>query len=156
VDPPLQRTFKRLVNAHFTQAKVGPWEEPTRALVSQLIDGFIERGECEFMTEFARPLPGLAFFSLALHAPTGELAQVNDWATLASLTHREESHDALMTSRRIGIMAVPLCPLAGEPGRDRPKMSPCSHCATDLHNGQYCDPPQPAPARSFVSDIGHP
>jgi cytochrome P450 len=96
VDPPLQRTFKRLVNAHFTPAKVGPWEEPTRALVSQLIDGFIERGECEFMTEFARPLPGLAFFSLALHAPTGELAQVNDWATLASLTHREESHDALM------------------------------------------------------------
>ena len=96
VDPPLQRTFKRLVNAHFTPAKVGPWEEPTRALVNQLIDGFIERGECEFMTEFARPLPGLAFFSLALHAPTGELAQVNDWATLASLTHREESHDALM------------------------------------------------------------
>ncbi|HMD91109.1 MAG TPA: cytochrome P450 [Trebonia sp.] len=96
VDPPLQRTFKRLVNAHFTPAKVGPWEEPTRALVSQLIDGFIERGECEFMTEFARPLPGLAFFSLALHAPTGELAQVNDWATLASLTHRAESHDALM------------------------------------------------------------
>ena len=96
VDPPLQRTFKRLVNAHFTPAKVGPWEEPTRALVNQLIDGFAERGECEFMTEFARPLPGLAFFSLALHAPTGELAQVNDWATLASLTHREESHDALM------------------------------------------------------------
>ena len=96
VDPPLQRTFKRLVNAHFTPAKVGPWEEPTRALVNQLIDGFVERGECEFMTEFARPLPGLAFFSLALHAPTAELAQVNDWATLASLTHREESHDALM------------------------------------------------------------
>jgi cytochrome P450 len=96
VDPPLQREFKRLVNAHFTPAKVGPWEEPTRALVNQLIDGFIERGAGEFMTEFARPLPGLAFFSLALHAPTGELAQVNDWATLASLTHREESHDALM------------------------------------------------------------
>ena len=96
VDPPLQRTFKRLVNAHFTPAKVGPWEEPTRALVNQLIDGFIERGECDFMTEFARPLPGLAFFNFALHAPTEELGQVNHWATLASLTHLEESRDGLL------------------------------------------------------------
>jgi len=96
VDPPLQRTFKRLVNAHFTPAKVGPWEEPTRVLVNQLIDAFIERGECDFMTEFARPLPGLAFFNFALHAPTDELEQVNHWATLASLTHLEESRDGLM------------------------------------------------------------
>jgi cytochrome P450 len=96
VDPPLQRTFKRLVNAHFTPAKVAPWEEPTRVLVNQLIDGFIERGECEFMTEFARPLPGLAFFDLALHAPADDLAQINDWATAASLTHRPESRDSLM------------------------------------------------------------
>ena len=96
VDPPLQRTFKRLVNAYFTPAKVGPWEEPTRTLVNQLIDGFIERGECDFMTEFARPLPGLAFFDLALHAPTGELEQVNHWATLASLTQLDESRDALL------------------------------------------------------------
>ena len=96
VDPPLQRTFKRLVNAYFTPAKVGPWEEPTRVLVNQLIDGFIERGECDFMTEFARPLPGLAFFDLALHAPTGELEQVNHWATLASLTQLDESRDALL------------------------------------------------------------
>jgi len=95
-DPPLQREFKRLVNVHFTPAKVGPWEEPTRALVNELIDGFIERGECDFMTEFARPLPGLAFFQLALHAPVEELAQVNEWATLASLTHHSESRDALL------------------------------------------------------------
>src|SRR5690349_20628078 len=33
VDPPLQREFKRLVSVHYTPAKVGPWEEPTRTLV---------------------------------------------------------------------------------------------------------------------------
>jgi cytochrome P450 len=96
VDPPLQREFKRLVNAHFTPAKVAPWEEPTRELVDRLIDGFIERGECDFMTEFARPLPGLAFFELALHAPSDDLAQVNDWATVASLPESEEQHNGLM------------------------------------------------------------
>jgi cytochrome P450 len=96
VDPPLHRAFKRLVNAYFTPARVGPWEEPTRRLVGELIDGFIERGECDFMTELARPLPGLAFFDLALHAPADDLEQVNSWATMASLPHLDESRDALM------------------------------------------------------------
>jgi cytochrome P450 len=86
VDPPLQRTFKRLINRYFTPAAVAPWEAGTRALVTRLIDGFVERGECDFMDAFARPLPGLAFFDLALHAPSDDLEQVNDWATLASLS----------------------------------------------------------------------
>ena len=85
IDPPLQRTFKRLINTHFTPARVAPWEEPTRAMVTELIDGFIERGECDFMGEFARTLPGRAFFELALHAPTEDLTEVNSWATQASL-----------------------------------------------------------------------
>lgn len=96
VDPPLQRTIKRLVNAHFTPAKVKPWEPATRALVNCLIDGFIERGECDFMTELARPFPGLAFFSLALHAPAEDLAQVNDWATAASKSKEEGAHESIM------------------------------------------------------------
>ena len=45
IDPPLHRVFKRLINSHFTPAKVAPWEEPTRTLVNHMIDGFIERGE---------------------------------------------------------------------------------------------------------------
>jgi cytochrome P450 len=94
IDPPLQRTFKRLINAHFTPAKVAPWEEPTRALVTRLIDGFVDRGECDFMAEFARPLPGLAFFDLALHAPLDDLEEVNGWATAASLP--EGGRDAVM------------------------------------------------------------
>lgn len=95
IDPPLQRTFKRLINAHFTPAKVAPWEAPTRALVNDLIDGFIERGECDFMKEFARPLPGRAFFEHALHAPADDLDEVNDWATMASLPHVKESREAV-------------------------------------------------------------
>jgi cytochrome P450 len=100
VDPPLQRTFKRLVNAYFTPARIAPWEAPTRALVNRLVDGFIERGSCDFMTEVARPLPGLAFFDLALHAPSEDLAQVNDWATRASLTEEEGAHEALRSLAR--------------------------------------------------------
>jgi cytochrome P450 len=96
IDPPLHRTFKRLINGYFTPAAVAPWVEPTRALVNRLIDGFVEQGECEFMEAFARPLPGLAFFDLALHAPPDDLEEVNHWATMASLPHLGEQMDSLM------------------------------------------------------------
>jgi cytochrome P450 len=96
IDPPLQRTFKRLINAYFTPKAVAPWEEPTRVLVNRLIDGFAGSGRCEFMEDFARPFPGLAFFDLALHAPAEDLAEVNDWATAASLTHLPESRDSML------------------------------------------------------------
>jgi cytochrome P450 len=81
VDPPLHRVYKRLINAHFTPAAVSRYEEPTRALASRLIDGFVDSGRCDFMAAFARPFPGLAFFELVLNAPSDEVAELNDLAT---------------------------------------------------------------------------
>ena len=85
LDPPLHRIFKRLINAHFTQAVVARRAKDTRELVDRLIDGFIEQGRCEFMADFAQPLPGLVFFDMALHAPPEELAEINRLATLAAM-----------------------------------------------------------------------
>lgn len=85
LDPPLHRDFKRLMNAYLTPAVVAGYEKPTRDLVTRLIDGFIERGECDFMTEFARPFPGAAFFELVLHAPADQVAEINDLSTRASV-----------------------------------------------------------------------
>ena len=94
VDPPVQRTFKRLINRYLTPTAVAVWEDDTRALVNRLIDGFVDDGECDFMDAFARPLPGAAFFELSLHAPREDLEQVNEWATLASLTTEPGSVEA--------------------------------------------------------------
>jgi cytochrome P450 len=80
IDPPLHREFKRLINRYFTPVAIEPWEDATRELVTRLIDGFADRGECDFMGDFARPYPGLAFFDLAL---------------LASLPNEAESRDCL-------------------------------------------------------------
>jgi cytochrome P450 len=65
-------------------------------LVTGLIDDFIERGRCDFMREFARPLPGLAFFDLALHVPADDLEEVNGYATRASLPNAPDQMDCLM------------------------------------------------------------
>jgi cytochrome P450 len=85
IDPPLHREYKRLINAHLTPAVVAAYEKPTRELVTRMIDGFIDRGECEFMTEFARPFPGAAFFDFVLHAPPDEVGYINDLSTRASV-----------------------------------------------------------------------
>ena len=84
LDPPLHREYKRLINAYFTPAAVAPYERPTRELIGRLIDGFIEAGRCDFMADFARPFPGLAFFELVLNAPSDRVAELNDMATAVS------------------------------------------------------------------------
>ncbi len=94
LDPPLHREFKRLINAHFTPAKVLEHEDETRVLVNHLIDGFAERGSCDFMGEFAQPLPGRVFFEMFLHAPSDELAEINRLATLASTPTTKEAREA--------------------------------------------------------------
>jgi cytochrome P450 len=90
VDPPIHRVYKRLINRHFTQAAVQPWEDKTRQLATRLIDTFIERGSCEFISEFAFPYPALSFFDLGLSAPHDDLDRV---AYLASKAHLPEDPD---------------------------------------------------------------
>jgi cytochrome P450 len=85
VDPPLHREYKRLTASYFTPAAVAEYEEGTRRLVTRLIDAFADRGECDFMSEFARPFPGLAFFDLVLHAPSDQVAEINAMSMAASM-----------------------------------------------------------------------
>ncbi len=77
VDPPVHRTYKRLINAYFTPAVVRQWEDRTRQLANRLIDAFIERGRCDFMAEFARLYPSLAFFDFTLNAPPEDLDKLS-------------------------------------------------------------------------------
>jgi cytochrome P450 len=84
IDPPLHREYKRLINVWFTTAAVAGYEDRTRALVTQLIDEFVDAGECEFQESFAQPLPGLAFFELVLNAPPDEAQEVNHHAHTAA------------------------------------------------------------------------
>ncbi|MGW0057658.1 cytochrome P450 [Nocardia nova] len=93
VDPPEQRAYKSLITPYFTPAAVADWEQPTRDLVTRLLDGFLAAGECEFMDAFARPLPSLAFFELAIGAPADELDTVSRLASRSSIPNHPESRE---------------------------------------------------------------
>ena len=76
-----RRPIDALINAYFTHRAVARYEAPTRDLVTRLIDDFVEDGRCDFMAQFARPFPGLAFFDMVLDAPSDDVAELNDATT---------------------------------------------------------------------------
>ena len=78
VDPPLHREYRRIINPYFTPQAVAQYEPAARDLITRLIDGFVEAGECEFMADFASPFPGLSFFALVLDAPADEARALNE------------------------------------------------------------------------------
>lgn len=56
-DPPIHTRFRKLVNLAFSMPRVNAIEADIRAKVISLIEGFADRGECEFLEDFAVPLP---------------------------------------------------------------------------------------------------
>jgi cytochrome P450 len=100
IDPPLQRIYKKLISGYFTPSVVRPYEQPTRDLVTSLIDGFIESSRCDFMVDFAKPFPGLAFFDLVLDAPQDELGTVAALAQRVSTPNNPTAGDDWMTLTR--------------------------------------------------------
>jgi cytochrome P450 len=61
LDPPVHRKFRNVLDPYLSPKVVLKLEKDIRALANELIDRFIDRGECEFTTEFARPLPVTVF-----------------------------------------------------------------------------------------------
>ncbi len=73
IDPPAQTRYRRLLDPHFSRRKMEQLAPAIRSQANALIDGLETRGECEFDSEFAVPLPGGAFLSL-LGLPLSDLA----------------------------------------------------------------------------------
>jgi cytochrome P450 len=62
VDPPKHRELRRILNPAFRLGAVHRHAEEINRIADDLFDGFVERGSCEFIAEFANPFPGEAFF----------------------------------------------------------------------------------------------
>jgi cytochrome P450 len=72
VDPPDHLKYRRLLDPIFAPRLMNPLEPYITELVNELIDGFIERGECNFSAELAVPLPSAVFLRL-LGLPLSDL-----------------------------------------------------------------------------------
>lgn len=72
-DPPKHTAWRRTLNPYLSPKAVAQYEKQIRADANTLIDRFIDKGECEFVTEFGSKLPGWAFFKNVLGVPIEDL-----------------------------------------------------------------------------------
>lgn len=63
-DPPEHTRYRQLLRPFFSVRGISRWVPMVHALTRQLIDAFIDRGECDLVTELAIPLPSEVFLTL--------------------------------------------------------------------------------------------
>ena len=93
-DPPSHTRFRKLVNTAFTPGKVNRLEAYVADICDELIDRFIDRGECEFIEEFAVKLP-VTVIADQLGVPREDWALFKRWseafvARLGGMASKEE------------------------------------------------------------------
>jgi cytochrome P450 len=79
LDPPEHKVFRSLVNKVFSAARVEKMHDYVEQIVDELIDGFIDAGECEFVHDFATPLP-VYVIADQLGVPREDLRRVKAWS----------------------------------------------------------------------------
>ena len=77
-DPPYHTEIRRLLLPVFSPAVVAAYEPITRAVANELIDGFIEKGECDAATDYAQHVP-IKVITRMLGIPDSDHAQFRDW-----------------------------------------------------------------------------
>ena len=97
VDPPAHKMYRSLVNKAFKNSRVAKMEGHIRSVVNQLLDRFIERGECDFVTEFCAHLP-MWIIAEQLGVPVEDFEKFKRWSDafasqLSQLATPEEQVD---------------------------------------------------------------
>lgn len=64
IDPPEHRKYRALLDPLFSPKRVAGLEASIRVLANELIDQFIDKRQCEYTTDFGRPLPVSVFLGL--------------------------------------------------------------------------------------------
>ena len=78
IDPPEHAKYRRILDPLFTPRQMAGREPAVTALVNKMIDGFADRGACDFHAEFAVPLPCTVFLQL-LGLPLEDLDRFLVW-----------------------------------------------------------------------------
>ncbi len=79
MDPPLHTRYRRLVNKGFTPKMVNQLHDRIHAASDAIIDGVIERGTADFVTDIAAELP-LVVIAELLGVPNEDRHKMFDWS----------------------------------------------------------------------------
>jgi cytochrome P450 len=92
-DPPEHSHYRKLLGRVFTNRTVEGMIPRLDEITHSLIDNFIDKGQCEFVSEFALPLPGI-FICEQLGLPAEEYETFKKWAdAMLAMSQRPLSPD---------------------------------------------------------------
>ncbi len=90
VDPPEHGRARKILNRVFTPAQVKSYVPEIEEITHGLVDSMLQRGGCEFVKEFALPLPG-RFIARHLGLNDDEYPRFRRWAeAMLSLAQRND------------------------------------------------------------------
>ena len=64
IDPPAHAAYRKLLDPLFSPRRIDALEADIAARVNQFIDGFVDRGSCDFTAEFAELFPASVFLGM--------------------------------------------------------------------------------------------
>lgn len=79
MDPPRHKVYRSLINKVFSAKRVEKMHDYIEQIADELIDDFIDKGECEFVRDFATPLP-VYVIADQLGVPRADLRKIKSWS----------------------------------------------------------------------------
>ena len=79
MDPPQHTRYRKLVSSAFTPRVIRLFEEQVRRRSREIVDGLIEKGECDFVTDIAAELPLQAIAEI-LGVPQEDRGKLFEWS----------------------------------------------------------------------------
>lgn len=101
-DPPVHTLYRQLVDKAFTPRRVRTMVPYIEGVVNDLIDAFIDRGQCDFVGEFAVPLPSTVIAD-QLGVPRADVHKVKIWsdAMLGPGGHHMDDDEAIEAAKLV-------------------------------------------------------
>lgn len=98
LDPPLHTKWRQLLGVTFTPGAVAKLEPRVRARFAEIVDGLVERGECDYVADVALRFPNTIFMEI-MGLPVAEADQFQVWETAilhGASTNGEAAFEAMM------------------------------------------------------------
>lgn len=99
LDPPLHGKYRVPIQSVFSPKTINTMKTDIRSLANELVDQFIDRGHCEFMSEMAEPMPVKVFLKM-MGLPLERMAEYRALVK-KQMTLREGDPEALAHVNRI-------------------------------------------------------
>lgn len=81
LDGPIHKAYRKLLDPLFSPGRVAAMEPQVRQVAIDLIDSFIETGECDVVPQLAFPFPGTVFLSV-MGWPLEDAEKMNHWVDI--------------------------------------------------------------------------